>query len=199
MRHTLLLVILSLTSTFATAKTADADKFRTKGAVALFWEACVHQYPDRVKFTDWMQVTPFKEFSREAAAGLVDDGGRAWAIDNGPVRYLLAAEDSNLCTVYMNKFEPILFAEAYEDEQRALSASRWIEYDKVERSTTVKGDVKYTTDQYKNHGDVVLNIIITEVKPGASFFELSMTATMKRSANKPLQPTAPKDGAPVER
>jgi hypothetical protein len=200
MRLVALLLLLSLFCTAGQAQEWDPDKFKTRGAVALFWEACVHQYPDRDKFEFWLRTARFKEFTPAAAEGLVNEpGGRAWAIDNIGARYLLVAEASNLCTVYMKAYDPSILTASMETGQRNLAASRWLEFDNVERTTSEKGDLKFTTDQYKNHGEVVLNIIVSEVRPGTSFFELSMTATMKRLANQPQQPTAPKDGASVER
>jgi len=195
-----LLVVMFAPLGIIQAQEWDADKYKTKGGVTLFWEACVHQYPDRENFAAWIKLSGFKEFAPDAAAGIAKEpGGRAWVIDNAGVRYLLVAEESNLCTVYMKSFDLDIFSTSFETGQRSLATNGWIKFDNVSRETRLSGDINFTNYRYTNHGDSVLNITVADVMPGTSFFELGMTATMTRMANKPLQPIAPKNGAPVDR
>ncbi|HTE42721.1 MAG TPA: hypothetical protein VK629_18010 [Steroidobacteraceae bacterium] len=183
--------VLMLASFLGRAQAQDVDKFQTRSAIELFWEACVHQYPDREKFSTWIKQASMKEFPPEAAVGLVKEPtGRAWAIDVVDARYLLVAEDSNLCTLYLKGFDRAVFNQFFQSVQRNDLTSDWIPFDKVDRDLQTSGDAKLTYYRYSRNGKSVLNVVVAEVKPGTTFYEMSLTANMTRTAGTSV-PSAP--------
>jgi len=192
MRSALAGLILLSTTPHASAAEFSADKYVADGAAMLFWNACVKFYPDTKEFEKWIDGNSFDELTDAQASGLIRErGGKAYSVNNNGVRYLLVAEPSNLCTVFVKEVDLDLAREAFNAWLGVLKDKGWVDFDVRKDSAEVGTNLRTTSYEYSLAGKPVMNISVSEALVEGGFFQLAMSASVQRGANHSLQGRRP--------
>lgn len=190
-------LILWATATQAAAEELDVEKYIADGAVMLFWNACVKFYPDPKKFEEWIGSNSFDVVPKEQVGRPIrEKGGKIYSVNNNGVRYLLAVEPENRCTVFVKEVNLKFAGQAFDMWQEGLKTKDWVKFDSMTTDKKASDSLRTTSYEYALHGRPVLNIVVSEAITRSGFFQLAMSATMQRRANHSLQPDSPDGPGP---
>ena len=180
-----LLLLYSLIPS-AHARDFDAEKFIADGAVLLFATGCVKYYSDPQQFSAWIEKNTFDPIPAEHVSGLVrEKGGKAWSVNNNGVRYVLAAEPGNLCTVFVKEVNLGKAEASFSEMRKGLAVPGVEEHIKKDEQELDIGTVTTTQYTYSSQGKSVLRLVVTEASSEQGFFQLAMSASSgKRRANR---------------
>lgn len=97
-----LLLALAYPSSQAAETGTDSDQSIARNAVRLFFHGCLKIYPDPQRFANWIVQNEFARIPPPHDKPFLNEKpGRVWAVDNKDVQYALAAQDDNLCSVFV--------------------------------------------------------------------------------------------------
>ena len=188
MKRNLLALILCLAPLICAAQEQDAEKYIAEGAVMLFGAGCIKYYPDAKAFETWIKQNTFDTLSEPDAKGLLmEPGGVAYSVNNNGVRYLLVAQATNLCTVYVKEANLTYTREAISRIREKLRSKGWIEKATSNDKALEKGLVVTTAYDYYLDGQREMTVVVTESESKLGFFQLAMSAASLQRANHALK------------
>jgi len=178
------LVLLCSVLPAAHARDFDPEKFIADGAVLLFATGCVKYYSDPEQFSAWIEKNTFDPIPAKHISGLIKEaGGKAWSVNNNGVRYVLAAEAGNLCTVFVKEVNLGKARASFTEMRKGLAVPGVDERVQRDEQELDLGTVTTTQYTYSSQGKSVLRLVITESNSEKGFFQLAMSASSgKRQA-----------------
>lgn len=166
------------------AEDFNPDKYVAEGAVMLFWNACVKFYPKEDEFNNWIDKNDF-DVVPSSMAGSFARGpeSRVYSVNNNGVRYLLVAEPSGLCSVFVKDVNQDFASQAFSRWQNAIKEKGWVHFDNVATQTKQKGQLTTTHYKYTSSGQEVMTVVVSKAQPGLGSFQLAMSASFEPGVN----------------
>ncbi|WP_156768934.1 NMCC_0638 family (lipo)protein [Kangiella sediminilitoris] len=166
------------------AEDFNPNKYVAEGAVMLFWNACVKFYPKEDKFNNWIDKNDFDVVPNSMAGSFArGPDSRVYSVNNSGVRYLLVAEPSGLCSVFVKDVNQDFASQAFSRWQNAFKEKGWVHFDNVETQTKEKGQLTTTHYQYTSSGQEVMTVVVSKAQPGLGSFQLAMSASYEPGVN----------------
>ena len=188
MKLRLLALLLCIVPLVISAQELDAEKYIAEGAVILFGAGCIKYYPDERGFETWIKQNTFDTLSESDAKGLLKEpGGTAYSVNNNGVRYLLVAQATNLCTVYVKEVNLTYSREALSRIREKLRSKGWTETVTSNDKVSDKGLFVTTAYDYYLDSQREMTVVVSESESKLGFFQLAMSATSRQRANHALK------------
>lgn len=172
---------------------ADPESFIANGAVALFGEGCLEYYPKPREFETWVARNKFEIVPAEYVGGLIKEfGGKAYSVNNHGVRYLLIAEPSNLCTVFVKEVNLQRANETLANLRKGFVSAGMTESTSTTQKNLANGLVRTTEFTYTASGKWIMTLVVSESTSSQGFFQLAMSAHSKLRANNQVNKDPPR-------
>jgi hypothetical protein len=163
------------------------------GAVALFGEGCLKYYPKPSEFETWVARNKFEMIPAEYVGSPIKEfGGKAYSVNNHGVRYLLIAEPSNLCTVFVKEVNLPKANEALANVRKGFGDAGMTESTSATEKNFANGLVKTTEFTYTENGKWIMTLVVSESTSSQGFFQLAMSAQSKLRADNLVNEDAPR-------
>jgi len=171
-------IILLLPFISVSSKEFDSEMFIADGAVKVFSTACLKYYPDPKQFSQWVINNKFELISDKFSKGLIHEtGGKAYSINNGGVRYVLVAEPSNLCTVFVKEANLKKANDSLAKLRSGLKSGNINEISSSNEKQLTEGIVKTTIYDYETYnGRWIMTIVVSESSSTIGFYQFAMSA-----------------------
>tara|TARA_B100000809_G_C14785352_1_gene404527 strand:- start:20 stop:517 length:498 start_codon:yes stop_codon:yes gene_type:complete len=155
-----------------------------KGAVMMFVMGCMQAYNSPSEFETFIENAKFPELPNNVANKLIrEDGGKAYAVNFKGFKYILVAEQNNLCTIFSKNANP---EHANQTLEVLLSGMRSKLEENVNRSEKeIEGGIMVTTGyEYSSpSGQNLIKIITTESTSESTNFKYAISITSAKRAN----------------
>ncbi len=181
------LLVNSPVSIGAESAAEDSDEIVARNAVRLFFEGWIKIYPDPERFARWIAQNELPPIpSPQDKSFLQDKPGKAWVVDNKGIQYALAAQDDNLCSVFVKFVSP---ADARRQLQPMLNAILKPQVREARRTYVEEredGPVTTRTYVYKmTNGRWLMTISISTSDSTDGPYQLALNAMTSMRIGKP--------------
>lgn len=168
----------------ASAEGFNPDQYVAEGAVKLFWNACVKFYPEQEAFNHWIEQNDFDAVPNSMVKPFIrGPESRVYSVNNQGVRYLLVAEPSGLCTVFVKEVNHALADQAFARWQETLKDRGWVAFDQVDTHTEEDGALTTTDYAYTLSGRPVMMLVVSKTESRQGNFQLAMSASVESVVN----------------